>query len=177
MNRIILITGEKNSGKTTFLKYFIHHVIKKRNLIPAGFIAEGIFVSGEKRGFDLIGLVDGKKKTLCTDIPRMDWLNRGKFFFDPEGFRFGEEQLAMISENSCPVIIDEFGLLEMSGAGWRNAVERLLDKTNLTLMITVRKEILARAIDIFSGHELHVFDVNKTTHAALSDEIAKLMPS
>jgi nucleoside-triphosphatase THEP1 len=114
---------------------------------------------------------------LCSDIPKNGWIQLGRFFFDPEGFRFGEDLLTHLHENACPVVTDEFGPLELSGKGWRNSIDRLIVKKDLILMMSVRKEILAAVIDVFTGHELHVFDVNKSTHAALANEIAKLLPS
>ncbi|MBS0000299.1 MAG: hypothetical protein KFF73_15060 [Cyclobacteriaceae bacterium] len=177
MNRIILITGEKNSGKTTFLKYFIDHVAIKKELILGGFIAEGIFRSGRKTGFDLIGLSHYDKKLLCTNIPRKGWIRMGKFYFDPDGFRFGENQLANLPDGVNWMIIDEYGPLELSGKGWRKTVDRLLEKNGLTLIITVRKEILTEVIENFEGHELHVYDIKNSSNASITRELSKLLPS
>lgn len=177
MKRLILITGEKNSGKTTFLTYFLENVARKKGYLPGGFLAEGIYRAGIKTGFDLVDLNNGHKKMLCTDIPKKGWIQMGRFFFDPEGFRFGETLLTQLQKNACPVVVDEFGPLELSGKGWRHAIDRLLSREDLVLMMTVRKEILDGVINVFSGNELHVFNVNRSAPAILAEEITKLLPS
>ena len=176
MNRIILITGKKNSGKTSFLKYFINTILRKRGLTPAGFIAEGKPNSGRKSEFELVNIHHHEKKRLCTGVPKKGWINMGKFYFDPEGLSFGDHLLNNIPGNANPVIIDEFGQLELSGKGWKKAVDTLMDGNDRTMIITVRKDVLAAVVVYFNGNEVHVFNIDMNNRESLAAEITKLLP-
>ena len=176
MNRIILITGEKNSGKTTYLKYFIHQVAIRENLPIGGFFTEGIFKSGRISGYDLIELDHHDKKLLCSNIPRKGWIKMGRFYFDPEGFRFGEQVLSNIPEGVAWIMIDEYGPMEISGKGWRKAIDQLLERNELTLMITIRVDLLNEAIEKFQGHEIHVFNISQGNFPQITSSLKKLMP-
>ncbi len=176
MNRIILITGEKNSGKTSFLKHFIDQVAIKKNLPYGGFITEGIFKSGQKTGLDLIELSHYQRKLLCKNIPRKGWIRMGQFFFDPEGFSFGEQVLSNLPESTDWIIIDEYGPLELSGTGWRNVIDQLMEKEGLTLMMTARLDILPDVIENLKGHEIHVFNISQNQYSRIIEALKKLMP-
>lgn len=177
MNRIILITGDKNSGKTSFIKHFIDQVVSKEKLPYGGFIAEGIFKSGKKSGFDLVELNRHDKKLLCTNIPKKGWIKMDNFYFDPEGFRFGEDILFNLAEETKWIVIDEYGPMELSGMGWRKAIDQLMKREGLTLLITVRLEILPEVIENFRGHEIHVYNINESYFSWITTAMKKLVPS
>ncbi len=177
MNRIILITGEKNSGKTSYLKHFIEKVALNENLSFGGFISEGIFNSGRLSGYNLIELIHQDKRLLCSDTPKTGSLRIGKYYFDPEGFRFGEEILLKLPEGTEWILIDEYGPVELSGEGWSKTIDQLLKKEGVNLMITVRLELLAEVIDKFQGYEIHVFNVCRSDFSRITTAIKKLIPS
>jgi nucleoside-triphosphatase THEP1 len=174
-NRIIFITGEKNSGKTTFLKYFVRTIAGSANIEVDGFIAEAIIEFGHKTGFRLHALQKNNKKLLCSEVHRKKWIKMGRFYFNPEGFRFGDRILSELKETINCVIIDEYGPLELREEGWHHSIGHLLKRNGLTVMIAVRSEILPEVVERFNGHEMHIFNINQSTPAAVTSSIRTLM--
>jgi nucleoside-triphosphatase THEP1 len=175
MNRIILIAGNKNSGKTTFLKQLIESVTTQQHLRLGGFIAEGIIQSGRKTGFILIDVVNNIEKLLCSEIPRKGWEKMGRFYFDPAGFLLGERILSNLPDNTDCVIVDEYGPLELEGKGWDHGIREVLSKSRSDLILTVRQEILPEVVDRFNGYEMHVFNINQNRKQIILREIQKLI--
>jgi nucleoside-triphosphatase THEP1 len=174
-NRIILITGEKNSGKTTFLKYFTRTIAGSANIDADGFIAEALIESGHKTGFRLLALNNNSTKLLCSEVPREKWIMIGRFYFDPEGFRFGEKILKELKDTTNCVIIDEYGPLELREEGWYSSIGQLLKRSGLTLLITVRSEILPEVVERFKGHEMHIYNINQNTSPWIANSIRTLL--
>ena len=175
MNSIILICGNKNSGKTAFLKDFINTITFKKDILIAGFLAEGIYNGEHKTGFNLVNIQSRDKKLICTDQPVKGWEKSGRFYFNPDGLLFGKKILTNLSKLTKLVIIDEYGPLELSGGGWDHEILQLLPKNKPTIMMTVRVEILSDVIQKYSGHEIHVYNINQHKTSAIIQEIEKII--
>jgi nucleoside-triphosphatase THEP1 len=114
-------------------------------------------------------------KTSLLQYP--GWIKMGKFYFDPEGFRFGQQVLSNIPEEVEWIMIDEYGPMEISGMGWRTAIDQLLERDGLTLMITIRVDLLKETIENFLGHEIHVFNISQSNFPRITTALKKLMSS
>jgi nucleoside-triphosphatase THEP1 len=175
MNRIILITGEKKSGKTSYVKYFIEQVAIRKNLPYAGFITEGIFKSGQLTGYDLIDITHLNKKRLCSNIPRKGWFRMGHFYFDPDGLHFADQVLSNLPRGTQWVLIDEYVPLEISGKGWIKSLDQLMKNEGLNFMITVRPGLLTKVIEKYQGHEIHVFNIRQSDFTRITTALNKLV--
>lgn len=136
MKRLTIITGRRNSGKTTLLK----EVIKR---IPnvLGVIAEKcLSAEGEIIGYDAVVFPVGKRMPLCRLYFSLSFTERqGKFWFDNSVFNYVNNYIITNYKNGVPVIIDEIGLLEINRQrGYYPALMALFQYTNLNLIITLR---------------------------------------
>jgi nucleoside-triphosphatase THEP1 len=72
-------------------------------------------------------------------------------------------------------IIDEIGLLEVSGRGWANCLERLFDRSENHIIITVRDSFVDVVRNKWTLSDITVFDVNDTDFISAGQIILKLI--
>ncbi len=170
--KLILITGEVNSGKTSFLMELSGKLQSIPGLDTGGFIARGIFRENEKKGFKLVDIKTNQSCLICTTEPIEGWEKVRKFYFNPEAFAFGEHLLIESAEADV-IIIDEFGPLELAGGGWKKSIERILDHPNGYLILTVRKSLLEETVFIFEGRTMHLYPIDQKDIRFVIGEITR----
>ena len=143
--RLILLTGEKHSGKTTFLKK-VAAKLKKENFRIAGFLAPSIYEGAFLSGFDIVDINNGRRVKLA----RRKSLDEA-FQFSEHGLKFGRKILkSKETRNADLIIIDEFGPLELQGGGWRECVDSLLKSVKSLILLVVRKESAEEVSRLYS---------------------------
>lgn len=145
-NKILILTGEKQTGKTTaLLKYVpqLHNVVAV--LTP---------LVDDKRIFYL--LPDGEQITMEAGDDETNVYNIGKYKFLVDGFEKVEQLLtnSLLQNKIDPIdpdsyrdrwiVIDEIGPLEMvQKKGFYNFLLQLLQQqTNYNLLLTVRPSLV-----------------------------------
>ncbi|MFH1119091.1 MAG: nucleoside-triphosphatase [Bacteroidota bacterium] len=119
---IFLLTGESGSGKTTLLNELVL-IFSNYGIKAGGFTAFGMWEDGERSGFTLHDILNGKDYPLArTEKPGSEML--GRFTFDEETLLLGNRLLQEQSENPLIdiIIIDEVGPLEIKGGGWAPSI-------------------------------------------------------
>lgn len=156
---IFIITGKQGSGKTTFL-YNLVLFLKEKNIYVGGIAAKGIWEKSNRVGFDIINLMNGQSKNLCSKYYQNNWLKTGSFFFNPEGILFGEKILTF--ENSkFPeiIVIDEIGPFELRGQVWAKKINELLVLPDLLMIWVVRKSLLEKVKQNWDFQPVSVWEV------------------
>ncbi|MBI4061997.1 MAG: DUF2478 domain-containing protein [Elusimicrobia bacterium] len=119
---LYLIAGDKAQGKTT-LALAAADALRARGLSVAGIAAPGLWKDGQREGFDIIDLQDGRRLPLCRRQAPAAWTERtGPYRFSPEGLALGRRALGADAD---VLIVDEVGPLELSGGGWAAGLDRL----------------------------------------------------
>ena len=142
----ILITGEKNRGKSTFL----YKICK--NCKCSGVICLPVFENGIKIGSDAINLVNGKKKIFARikDKASFSGIVMDKYVINPEGINHAIEAIEEGIRSDATLIIDEVGSLEMRGKGYYKILKKAIHRNNV--VIVVRKSILKKFLKKFPGN-------------------------
>jgi nucleoside-triphosphatase THEP1 len=130
--RIILLTGEKRAGKTTWLK--------KHKSDSAGFLSPIIH---EKRNFQLI-----PSQKIFPMEETNGQLLVGKYSFSASAFAVVEQHVQSHYQ-ADELIFDEIGPLEIRGEGFSSLVKHTLQKYSGKLIIVLRSEIVKQAIEAF----------------------------
>lgn len=130
--RIILLTGEKRAGKTTWLQ---EH---KSN--SAGFLSPIIH---EKRNFQLI-----PSQSIFPMEESNGQLLVGKYSFSASAFA-AVEQHVQSHYQADELIFDEIGPLEIGGEGFSSLVKYTLQNYSGKLLIVLRSGIVKEAIEAF----------------------------
>lgn len=155
MQKIIIITGIKNSGKTSLCKEVATYC-RTCHVDINGFLSPGVITSGEKSAVMVEDVILQKRTMLARKISthhHADFVF-GQWCFYNAGFSFGKEILNRIE--ACDVLmIDEIGPLEFEHqTGWHNCFERLHTIRYQLAIITMRKIYVERITSQFPDTSL-----------------------
>jgi len=165
MNRVIVITGPVQSGKTTLLM----RIFKDRQDVY-GFLCPDL--EGQRYFFDL-----GTKQWMEFEVKGTpdftDTFTVGKYSFRSEVFSLAKHMIdqAFIHSGSF-FIIDEIGKLELKGQGLEPELSKMLHERapfNKTLILVVRDYLLDEAIIRYNLYDINIIHIND------NDELMKLI--
>lgn len=164
---VIVISGKKHSGKTTYAKEVIENM-QKRKISVTGFVAEGEFENGQRSAFFLKNLKTNQKQFFCGRKPIENGIKAGSFYIDKKGFDFGNKILnhSKIKKEEI-IFIDEIGPFELKGKGWSAAIENIFQNTENMQVWIVREGLKHDVLKRFDITKATIFDIEK-------DEINKV---
>jgi nucleoside-triphosphatase THEP1 len=171
---VIIISGEKHSGKTTFTKKVVEY-LKVDGYKIGGFLAPGYFEKNSRSAFDLQSVENGETSPLCS-IHFTEGDVAGPFRFDKTGIEFGESLLAFsaVSDKHI-VVIDEVGPLEMNGKGWSVGLKNMLDNSETAIMLVVRAGLVEAVKKQFAIPDAYVFRICNSEPEEVAKSIAKIV--
>lgn len=161
-HKIIIITGEQGSGKTTFLQEMIFG-LSNNNVQTGGILAEGFWKNYERDHFELIDLKSKKSILFCQREPKDGWEKLRHFYINPAGQKFGEAALdSEYLKDSDIVVIDEIGPFELKGKGWARSIQSLIENLpDMTMVWVVRKSLLKDVTSHFNIQPIKVYHVEE----------------
>lgn len=140
--RVIIITGEIRSGKTTLAQALVLWM-RTQAMKVAGILAPGHWRSGQRWGFDLVDLADGRVTPLARRNPSPDKDALTGFTFFPPGLAAGKAALAVDHcRDADRIVVDEIGKLELAGSGWAPYLGPLLAETAAGHIWVVRQSLV-----------------------------------
>lgn len=145
--KIFIVTGEIDSGKTNFIKKLVD-VLKEKEIQVGGIYSKKIFEQSKRIGYDVVDINTNKSTPFLRTISDRVYEKIGIFHILPAGLKFGIECLKTTNnfENEI-VIIDEVGKLELSGKGWSSELEKNLKLQKSHLLLVIRKELIEESIN------------------------------
>lgn len=131
--RITIVTGPRDSGKTSWITNEYHL------LGGDGIIMPKVFEDDTHLGYDIQFLSSGDRLAVCRSKKILDGLEsvggspeRGicRWEFDEEMFTKAEASIRNITgwDSKSPFFIDEIGALELEGRGFSNLLSSLLSR-------------------------------------------------
>ncbi len=142
---LIIVTGDRGAGKTTFCTRLIE-LARSAGKSIGGVVSPAVVVEGEKIGIDVIDLHTNERRRLAD---RFNAQNRGpntqRWSFHADSVAWGNAVLR--AATPCDVlIVDELGTLEFDrGEGWLAGLAAL-DAGDYRLgVVVIRPELLLRA--------------------------------
>jgi len=138
--RIKIFTGKIHSGKTTKLFNYINSLNSVDGILAP--------IVNDKRM--LFHISSKTMKEFEVDSGNLNTINIGQYYFLEKSFIWANEKLIeSYLKNPDWLIIDEIGKLELDNNGWYISVNQLLEKTNKTIIITVRDIYVEAVIEKF----------------------------
>ena len=168
---VVIVSGDIQEGKTTFLIELVTK-LKKKNVKINGFLARGIHDENGRIGYDLEDAVSGESIPYIRNKNSLNAYRHGKYYFSPEGLDFGKVILNNVRKmNTDLAVIDEVGPVELKGKGWAENIEKLVNIYRVPQLWVVRKPILKRVIRQWNIGEVMVIDISTESVDDVIDEI------
>lgn len=142
---IKIITGKRDSGKTTYLRYLV-----RDSKFFNGFLEYKKYDENDKFvGYEIFDLETNKRYEFITTDMTREGRKLDKFVVLQEGVNKGKEIIMNAIKKEKILVIDEFGQLELDGELFHEAIEKAL-KSDLEIYITVRTELLNAFIEKYN---------------------------
>ena len=139
-SRIIIITGKKDSGKTSTLKRIINEQKSLRKTV-GGIISEATGKGTAEVSYYVVDISTGEKELLATTEKIDTNIVFGRFFFSEQGITFGRRALRKTKDTDI-VAVDELGPLECREEGFFNETFKLVKQYKGELIFVIREECL-----------------------------------
>ncbi len=168
-----LLTGEINSGKSRWVRMLVTLLRNDLSLKIGGIITHAVFERNRKSGYVCEDLLSGGERPFAllqarptgpSDFVCGRWLILGT------GLEFARTALERSFQESPDIIVvDEFGILEIEGKGFRRNVDNLA-RSGSDLFIIVRTSLVNEAQSIYKDSTPAVVQINTQT---LNQQVAR----
>ncbi len=169
-NKVIIISGDKGTGKTTTLDNIAKELISK-GTDASGFTAPAIITNGNRDSYNIKNIKTGTTIMLCTSREIPGYQKIKSFWFNPEAIKYGSNILLNSTNNI--IIIDEIGPMELQKQVWHSAFAELLQKKYIQLIISVRTSLISTIISNYSIKNYSVFTAGDRISTIL-DELSSI---
>jgi nucleoside-triphosphatase len=141
--KIIIITGEKGKGKTTFLRKYL----QKSGFDKSSTVGFYALNTGDD-GYEIVNISTMERALLCKrHSPETGDIILQDFYFDQKVITLGEKWLAQgLTRNDPTFVIDEIGKFEIDGFVWNKVLKKIIENNTGTLIIVVRKKFLNQVV-------------------------------
>ncbi len=173
LSDIIIITGNIQEGKTTYINELISK-LRAKSVNIQGITAPGKHnKTGERVGFNIKNIATGEEIEMCSTEVVNNWTAFGKYYFNPKAKYFGEQIFKNITESSdfqC-VVIDEIGPIEIASKGWHQSIEKLCSNDKLLQIWVVRRKLVKKAARHWNVGNVYIADIKAVEIETLADFI------
>lgn len=140
MARIVVLTGERGSGKSTVCRKMVKLAQEQR------YVCGGVITLTQPEGERAVLNIrsgDTRQLTVAPDVSPA--VVMGRFRFDPDTLKWGNT--ALIRSTPCDLlVVDELGPLEIEReAGWQGAISVLRSEEFALAIVVVRPELVVPA--------------------------------
>ncbi len=147
----IIVTGEVQSGKTTWCMNYSHWLSGK-GLTVSGILCTNVLNNSTKVGFDVLDLQSNKSAVFgrLSSIANFMGEPVGRYKISFKGLEYAESVIQSALKNKSDMIfLDEFGHLELAGKGIFNVAQKAY-QSKLNTTTVVRKKLLLSFLDLFN---------------------------
>lgn len=166
---VIVVTGKIGIGKSTICE----KVVKTARSL--GYSCGGILTyKTQEKGIIVVDVQTGQSKALASVYNIYDGPRVGKYFFDPEGLKFGIK--ALHRGISCDILfVDEVGYLELRGGGFASILEQIATSKMKDSVLVIRKELLPAFSPRLDRLKLLVLEATSNNRNKLPQKICSLL--
>lgn len=157
--RVVIITGAKHSGKTTYATALVAQ-FKARKFPVSGILAPSEMQDGRRTSIWVESIKTGAALFLAsrTRLVVDKVYEYGGFTFSQAGYDFARKELLNFAPRDL-VFLDEFGVLEFAGLGYVHECQQLFDANIAALFIVIRKELVERFVTAYKLDNYEIIDI------------------
>jgi nucleoside-triphosphatase THEP1 len=172
---VIIISGERQGGKTTFVKDLLKK-LQARRIQCAGFLAIGVHQEGKRIGFDLLDFRESNVFELCRLSQNNALVSFQRFEFNHETMAKGMEILQPEKIGKAEVVvIDEVGPIELKNEGWSESIRLLCEHPEYLQIWIVRQPLVRQVAASWQVGDVYVFDILKDKDEDVIKKINELL--
>jgi nucleoside-triphosphatase THEP1 len=180
--RIYIVSGEINSGKSSFL-YEVVKYLQKKEIETGGVFSQSVYSDGNKVGYDLVNIKTNErisfmklKDANCNEDNNnsIDKIySIGKFKYSEEALTFGKEILSVENLlNVDVIIVDEIGPSELQGDLWADSLDEIIRVEEKIIILVVRQSIVEDICKKFQIFPRKVFYPSDNPFTAVQEIIS-----
>ena len=170
--KVFIITGGVGSGKTTCAKSLIEN-FQQENISVSGVYSSRVIENDITTGYDIVTISNNKSEIFLRKKGDSSQQKIGRFYIFDEGLNAGNSELQ--NSNSQITVVDEIGRLELSGKGWFNSVEQIIEKSENHLILAVRDEFVSQIIEKFKIQPESIFNLYEDDCTTISEIISSAL--
>ena len=144
---ILLLTGSRDSGKTSFLKRLVE-TLKSKGESVGGILSLAEMQGGIKKAYFAQDIGTGEIWPLVSEEKFVEGFDYGRYSFSLEGYRKAGKVLEN-SLQSAILIVDEIGPVELLGRGFCDILKDILSRYTGNLILVVRESLVKEVIEFF----------------------------
>lgn len=161
-----LLTGPSGIGKTTIILK-VTDALRMRKFEVGGMVSREVRVEGKRVGFELLDLASGRRGWLAhveLEVgPRI-----GKYRVNTHDLEnIGVNSLLKAVDHSDAVVCDEIGPMELTSAGFRRAVETIVNSSTPVLGTLHHRYASTLIPELESAPQLEVHRVTMSNREAM----------
>ena len=147
--RVLIITGEINSGKTSAVEKLIF-LLQSAGKKTCGVYSRGILKDNKKIGFEIVDIKSGRAKQIASVHAESNFnVSQGRYFFNVDIFD-EYNKIIMNSFDEDVIIIDEIGPLELKDGGFFPLIQNCLANFKGKLVFVIRDHLIENVLAKFN---------------------------
>lgn len=164
---MLVLTGEKGSGKTTLVR----KAVSGGGVLAQGFLSVKEVDRGVVTGISLLILPEHEIVPMASTTPMETDMFTKRFYFYPGVFDRVNRRFLDIRPD-VPFVFDEFGLLEMEGKGHYPVFRTIVESSHPSLIVVRRelKDHLVASLGRKCGYQIVDMDTpdQRTAHSLIA---------
>ncbi|MCK8047212.1 ATP-binding cassette domain-containing protein [Shewanella sp. 1CM18E] len=159
LSKVLIVTGESGSGKTTALAAFIEQC-QQQQIKLKGMLCPGVMKDGRRFSSDIVDIATGERCLFGHRTGVLDKKTGTRFSFTEAGLALGLQALDHNNVNQGDIcIVDEIGPMELGGQGFGKQIAPLLAVANSRHIWVVRPNLIEQVCRHWSLHNPEVIDI------------------
>lgn len=149
---LILVVGDRDSGKTTTLEA-LRSSYRAKNHEIGGFLA---LANPEKTWYRLKDLSSTESRLALSSQINLGTERIGRFSISSDVFAWANALIEQSMATTELIVFDEIGKLELQGGGLAPSFRKALDETSCNILASVRDEHVEAVLKCFAIDASHL---------------------
>jgi nucleoside-triphosphatase THEP1 len=150
MNKLVVVTGGLNSGKTTLLTAYCSRLDFEKGLRMGGVACTVPLPGKEKNDYVLYDLRTGETRLAMSLKENANWPKKGRFYIDPTVFDWANSCIVQAFPVTDCLVFDEIGNFEIEGGGLSPSFRAALKDFSGMVVAVIRDTLLEQVAERFS---------------------------